>query len=115
MLSELNTLGVDDTGTLENLNGKQSLYERLLFQFLKLMQQHDIDLTFDEINYTQVTEHVHTIKGSAGNLGITPIYEGYNEALRLLRAGEPTQAKTVLQQLVPVKQAILDCIARHAP
>lgn len=115
MLKELRALGVDIDGALENLNGKQSLYERLLFKFLKMMQEKDVPLDFDETNYSEITDRVHMIKGGAGNLGITPIYEGYNEVLRLLRAGDPKQAKLVLRQLTLVKQAILDCLIHYAP
>ena len=115
MLNELKVLGADVDGALENLNGKQSIYERLIFKFLKMMREKDVPLDFDETDYSEITDRVHMIKGGAGNLGITPIYEGYNEALRLLRAGDPTQAKLVLRQLIPVKQAVLDCIARYAP
>lgn len=115
MLNELKALGADVDGTLENLNGKQSLYERLIFKFLKMMREKDVPLDFDETDYSEITDRVHMIKGGAGNLGIAPIYEGYNEALRLLRAGDPAQAKLILRQLVPVKQAILDCISRYVP
>lgn len=115
MLNELKALGADVDGTLENLNGKQALYEKLIFKFLKMMNEKDIPLDFNETDYAEITERVHMIKGGAGNLGITPIYEGYNEALRLLRAGDPKQAKVVLRQLTLVKQAILDCIAHYAP
>ena len=115
MLSELKALGVDVDGTLENLNGKQSLYERLIFKFLKMMKEKDVAPDFDEQDYSEITDRVHMIKGGAGNLGITPIYESYNEALQLLRAGNPGQAKVVLRQITPVKQAILDCIAHFAP
>lgn len=115
MLNELKALGADVDGVLENLNGKQSLYERLVFKFLKMMREKDVPLDFDENDYSEITDRVHMIKGGAGNLGITPIYEGYNEALRLLRAGDPVQAKLILRQLTIVKQSILDCIAHYAP
>ena len=115
MLNEHKALGADVDGALENLNGKQALYERLIFKFLKMMKDKDFPLDFDETNYSDITDHVHMIKGGAGNLGITPIYEGYNEALHLLRANDPKQAKLVLQQLTLRKQAILDCIAHYAP
>ena len=85
MLNELKALGTDVEGALENLNGKQALYERLIFKFLKMMKDKDVPLDFDETNYSEITDRVHMIKGGAGNLGITPIYEGYNEALHLYR------------------------------
>ena len=115
MLNELKALGADVDSALENLNGKQTLYERLIFKFLKLMREKDISLDFDETDYSEITERVHMIKGGAGNLGITPIYESYNEALLLLRAENPKQAKIVLRQAILTKQAILDCIDHYAP
>ena len=54
MLNELKALGADVDGALENLNGKQSLYERLVFKFLKMMREKDVPLDFDENDYSEI-------------------------------------------------------------
>ena len=60
-----------------------------------------------------MTEKVHTIKGTAGNLSITPLYKGYSEALELLRAGQPKEAKERLEKVLAVQEEIVLCIKKH--
>lgn len=114
LLEELESLGVDVEGGVKRLSGKQSLYERMMYKFLDMMKKSVVSPDFDSSDYTEVIEVAHALKGAAGNLSVTPIYEAYGQIVDLLRSGKPEEARKVLQDVLPVQEKILDCIERHA-
>lgn len=58
-------------------------------------------------------EKAHAIKGTAGNLSITPVYEAYTEVVNLLRTGQPDEARPVLERVLPVQTEIVACIKKY--
>ena len=113
LLEELQTLGVDVEDGLKRLNGNEKLYTRLFGSFLKTLQANSVALDFDCTDYEETTHKVHTIKGTAGNLSITPLFEGYTEMLAMLRSGRPQEAKSLLEKILPVQEKIVHCIEAH--
>jgi HPt (histidine-containing phosphotransfer) domain-containing protein len=113
LFEELKTLGVDIDDGMERMMGKTSLYERMLFKFVKMMDDLKISPDFDTKHYTDIVEKAHTIKGASGNLSITPVYDAYTEIVNMLRSGEPEKAKEILKNVLPVQQEILECIQKH--
>ena len=113
LTEELRTLGVDVDGALKRLGGNAALYERLLGTFPKTIREHYVSPDFDGNNYRETTEMAHAIKGTSGNLSITPVYEAYTEIVNLLRAGKPEEAREILKKILPVQENILACIERH--
>lgn len=113
LLEELRTLGVDVDDGLKRLMGNEKLYKRLLGSFVKMIATQGVDPDFDENNYTEVIEKAHSIKGTAGNLSLTPIYESYSEILSLLRTDKPAEAKAVLAKVLPVQAEIIACIEKN--
>lgn len=114
LIDELNALGVNTDEALARMNGSTSLYERMLVKFLDMMKGSVVRPDFDSNNYADITEAAHAIKGVSGNLSITPVYKAYSEIVRLLRAEQPEQAKAVLQEIIPVQTAILNCIEKNS-
>ena len=113
LLEELRTLGVNVDEGLNRLNGNEKLYTRLFGSFLKTLNANRVTPDFDTSDCTEAIEKTHTIKGTAGNLSITPLYEGYTEILGLLRSGKPEEAKTILEKVIPVQEEIIRCIEKH--
>lgn len=113
MLDELRELGVDVDKALKLLNGKTALYERLLFKFADLIKKADIQTDFDSNDYTSVMETTHTLKGSAGNLSITPLFKAYADIMQLFRDGKPEEAREGLIKVKPVQDEIVACIEKH--
>lgn len=113
LLDELKALGVDVDDGLKRLMGNEKLYKRLLGSFVKMIRTQAVDPDFDENDCTEAIEKAHSIKGTAGNLSLTPIYESYSEILNLLRSGQPGQAKAVLAKVLPVQEEIISCIERN--
>lgn len=113
LFEELKDMGVNVDEGLDRLMGNASLYERMLLKFLEMMKKSLVTPDFDCNDYADVIEIAHAIKGSAGNLSITPIYEAYAEIVSLLRAGQPVQAREVLEKVQPVQEDILGCIEKY--
>ncbi len=113
LLEELKTLGVNVEEGLKRLNGNEKLYTRLFGSFLKTLNANAVTADFDSSDYTEIIEKTHTIKGTAGNLSVTPLYETYSEILGLLRSGKPEEAKPLLEKILPVQEEIVQCIERH--
>lgn len=112
-LEELRDLGVDIDGGLKRLNGNEKLYTRLFGSFLKTLNANLIDPDFDCTDYNDTIEKAHTLKGTAGNLSITPLYEAYTEILGLLRGGKPEEAQEILKKILPVQAEIVACIEKN--
>lgn len=113
LIQRLEWLGADTETALKNLSGKRELYQKLLLKFYDMLVGSHIPQDFTAETSTQVLEQVHALKGVAGNLAITPLFEGYNRILAALRSGEIELAQTLLAELEPVKQQILDCIGEY--
>ncbi len=113
LLEELNDLGVNVEEGLKRLNKNEKLYIRLLGSFTKTITERYVDPNFDSSDYEEVKENAHAIKGTAGNLSITPIYEAYSEIMDLLRAGKPEEAKHLLEKILPVQNKIVECIEKY--
>ncbi len=114
VLEELKELGVDVEDGLKRLNKNEVLYKRLLGTFVKTMKAKVIAPDFDAEDCNEAIEIAHAIKGTAGNLSITPIYEAYSEIVSLLRAGQPEKAREILVKIMPVQDEIVQCIEKHS-
>lgn len=113
LLEELKTLNVDVEEAKERFMGNVSLYEKMLFKFLGVMEEMAVDTDFDGNDYAEVIEKTHAIKGATGNLSIRPMYDAYSEIVRLLREQQPEQARKVLADIIPVQNEIIACIKKY--
>ena len=113
LFEELKALGVDIDGSLKRLAGNEALYTKLLGSFLKTVEKNAVTPDFDAADCTETIEKAHAIKGTAGNLSITPLYESYSEILKLLRSGETEEARTHLEEILPQQEKIVSCIRNH--
>lgn len=114
MLEELKALGVHTEEGLARMNGNASLYERMLIKLMDMLKNSSVRPDFDSNDYVDIIEAAHAIKGASGNLSVTPVYEAYSEIVRLLRAGQPEQARAVLKQVIPVQTQILNSIEKYS-
>ncbi len=114
LLEDLKALGVNVEEGLKRLNGNEKLYTRLFGSFLKTLNANAVTPDFDAEDCTEVIEKTHTIKGTAGNLSVTPLYEAYSEILALLRSGQAEQARPILEKILPVQEEIIQCIKKYS-
>lgn len=114
LTEELKGLGVDVSEGLDRVMGDASLYEMMLGMFLDSVRDNPVSLAdFDGGDLDGLIKRIHTLKGVTGNLAITPLFEGYTEALGLLRGGRAAEAKAKFERLLPVQTEIAACIKRH--
>ncbi|MEG1632618.1 MAG: Hpt domain-containing protein [Oscillospiraceae bacterium] len=85
MLEKLNEYGADVQGAMERFLGDEELYEACFMVFLADEAFPLLGEALALKDYTQAFEAAHTLKGVAGNMGLTPIYNlicGIVDALR---------------------------------
>lgn len=111
---ELRELGVNVEAGLERVMDDEPFYEMMLSMFIDTVNDNPIELAdFDADDLEVLTGRVHTLKGLSGNLEMTPLFAGYVQALDLLRMNQPKEALKEYERLLPIQEAIMDCIKRH--
>lgn len=113
MLEELKELGVNIDEGSNRIMGNSSLYERMLGTFAKMIRENRLQPDFDDHNYADVIEQAHAVKGTSGNLSITPVYEAYTKIVDLLRSNQPAEARKVLTDVLPIQDEIIACIEKY--
>ncbi len=113
LLEELKELGVDVDGGVKRINGNEALYTRLLGSFVKMMKANYVTPDFTDDEREEMIEKTHSVKGTSGNLSITPVYDAYTEIVNQLRAGDLDKAREVLANILPIQDKIVECIEKH--
>ncbi|MCI8484672.1 MAG: Hpt domain-containing protein [Lachnospiraceae bacterium] len=113
LLDELRELGVNVDDGVRRLGGNAAIYKKMLNTFIKMMKEYSFEPDFDGKEYEDTIEKAHAIKGAAGNLSITPVYEAYSEITDLLRKGEPEEARGILVKVLPVQEKIIAAIENY--
>lgn len=109
MLEKLKELGVNVDKVLATLNGKQSLYERLIFKFYDMV----IKMNVTSDNLDEIYERIHALKGAAGNLGLTPLYDEYVKILTLIKEDKMDLVPAAIDEMIPIQEQIMKCIGEY--
>jgi len=110
---ELKELGVDVDEGIERIMGNTGLYQKMLVKLAIMVREFSSTIDFEQEDNSELIEKVHALKGSAGNLSVTPLYNAYTRLMTLLSANEREQAKTAYEEILPLQDKILACIERH--
>ena len=113
MIEELKKLGLNAKEGLERVLGDEELYEMMLGMSRSGQEQPVSPKAFMGEEQEELIKRVHTLKGVAGNLAITPLFKGYTRTLEFLRAGQPKQAQEEYERISLLQEEILACIRRH--
>lgn len=84
-LKELEKYGCDIKGSLERVLGDKELYFFCLNEFIKDKGFQNLGKLIEENKVEEAFGESHTLKGVAGNLGVTPIYETLTFIVEKLR------------------------------
>lgn len=114
LMEELKALGVNTDEAIARMNHNVSLYERMLIKFLDMLKSSADRLNFENNSIPDIIEAAHAIKGTSGNLSVTPIYEAYSEIVRLLREDQPEQVNAILTNIIPLQTEIMNCIEKYS-
>ena len=66
-----------------------------------------------EDNLEEIYERVHALKGAAGNLGITPLFDEYVKILTLIREDKMNEVPAAIREMMPIQEKILACIETY--
>ena len=92
LIDRLRTCGADIDAALERLVGDEVLYESCLRMFLEDPSFPELKAALDCGDYSAAFTAAHTIKGVAGNLGLTPVFTAADALVTPLRHGRPRNA-----------------------
>ena len=85
---EFETYGADYETTMARFMGNEALYLRCLEMLFQDENLRRLGAALAEGDLSGAFEAAHTLKGVAGNLGLTPLYEAVCGLVEPLRAGE---------------------------
>lgn len=85
--NDLESIGVDVDAALERMVGDEDLYAKLLEMFLDDGSLEMLESTFSDGDIEGAFNAAHSIKGTAGNLGLDDITEPIIPMVEILRAG----------------------------
>ena len=98
--------GIDVQGALDRMMGNA----RLLGKFLDDQSFAHLEAAFAAQDAEAALNAAHTLKGVAGNLSVTTVYELAGRQCDLLRAGSPDEAAALMPQLSEAYRAAQDAI-----
>ena len=112
LLDELKLNGCDVDSGIERFMGNAAIYEKMIRKLPESIKKQNVKTVFESGNSEDAINATHAIKGTSGNLSITPIYEAYAKMVELLRAGSFEEAHTLYINTIPVEEKILNIIER---
>lgn len=102
--------GVDVNEALERLGGDKALYEDLLAHFKESHRYEDLVKAMDNNDAAGAFQLAHALKGTAGNLSFTRLFEALLPVVEALRAGDVESAKTSLPEVEVAYQVLMEAI-----
>ncbi len=85
-IAKLQELGVDTKEGLARCMNNEGFYLKMVKMGLTDAHFEALEKAIAEDNITEAYEAAHALKGSTGNLGITPLYNPLNRMTQMLRA-----------------------------
>lgn len=85
LLKKLQEYGADTKGAMERFLDDTELYEMCLVTFMKDEGFAGLEKALAEKAYDKAFDHAHTLKGVAGNLGLTPLFQAISDIVEPLR------------------------------
>lgn len=92
--------GADYTVTMERFLGNEAMYLRFLDMLFQDGSLRRLGGALDAGDMTAAFEAAHTLKGVAGNMGLTPLYQAVCVIVEPLRAGERRKDYPELYQAI---------------
>ncbi len=111
---ELISLGIDLDGALQRFLGKKAIFEKMLKKLPQAVADCPVAEYFEKKDYETAFANAHTLKGLAGNLSVTPMFEAYSDICDKLRAKDGEAAYEVLKNILPEQEKIIAYIAENA-
>lgn len=99
-LQKLEDYGVDIPTTMARFVGDEALYKECLQALISENDVHNLEMAIHNNNDKAAFEYAHSLKGVAGNLGLTPLYSVVCELVEAIRCGARDNRKKQLDAIV---------------
>lgn len=103
--------GADMHAALERLAGDEALYDRCFRMFWDDPAFPDLESALRRGDYAAAFNAAHTLKGAAGNLGLSPLYARICELVESLRSRDYSDLKTQYQAILSSKRRAQDLLS----
>ena len=107
---KLRDAGIDYDAALARFVGKREIYEKYLTKFLEDTHVQDALAALEQKNYGEVLEQTHALKGLAGTLGMTELFEVSADIVRDLRNEVLDGLEDKMYALKEVQERLCDVI-----
>lgn len=87
LFNKLEAWGADIENSLGRFMDNEALYTKFIMKFLENTEMEALTEALDKEDYENAITAAHTLKGVAGNLGLTPLFENYAAIVNDMRAG----------------------------
>lgn len=102
----------DLEGTLRRFGGSQMMLERFVKKFPQDATFAALKDAAEQKNYPEVEKAAHTLKGIAGNLGFTALYQGCSNLVAAVRNGNFEQADTLWETVQQEYETVFTAVAQ---
>ena len=110
LMKNLEGYGADIKGVMDRFLDDTELYQTCLEIFMGDEGFEELGQTLKQKSYEEAFDHAHTLKGVAGNLGLTPLFQAISEVVEQLRREEyeavEEQYKIVLKEKTVVQSMV---------
>lgn len=106
-IEEMKNSGVDTDNALERFIGNTAFLEKMLKKMPASVQNLEVLKYIEENDIKTATENAHTLKGMAGNLSVTFMYDAYTKITDYLRANDIASATQLLKQTLPAQEQFI--------
>lgn len=106
--AQFEAYGADYDATMERFMGNEDMYRRILGMLFQDGCAEQIEAALAAGDLTAAFQAAHTLKGVAGNLGLTPLYGAVSALVEPLRRGEGAEAPALYAAVrIALEQAAL--------
>lgn len=107
----LRQAGIDYDAALARFVGKKAIYEKYLMKFLEDTHAQDALRAYEQEDYDELFEQTHALKGVAGTLGMTALYDAAAEIVHDLRSGNQEELSEKMARMIAEQKRIGEIIA----
>lgn len=81
-------MNVNYKETLERFCGNETIYKKFLKRFLEDSTYLNLEQAWEKHDYEEIEKNAHTLKGVAGNLGLTNLFNSSNNLFQTIKKRE---------------------------
>lgn len=108
LMERLTAYGADTVGAMGRFLDDQELYASCLDIFLEDPNFAKLGEALSAKQYADAFDYAHTLKGVAGNMGLTPMYEAICSLVEPLRANKYDQLDSLYAEIMRQYQILTE-------